>query len=74
MPSVRPRTVEVTKRSTVVLVWNPARGRWVRGHHCILAVACPECGARKGRPCVGPRGERGETHYRRRDAARKQTP
>ena len=29
MPSVRPRTVEVTKRSTVVLVWNPARGRWV---------------------------------------------
>lgn len=69
---MNPRVLVVTERSNVVLVRNEVRKRWVKDHRCILALACPQCRAPRGSPCVGPHGPRGATHYRRRDAARKE--
>ncbi len=56
----------LTKNSSVVLVWNDLRECYVKSHRCILLVRCPSCGAKRGEPCRGARGHRGETHYPRR--------
>lgn len=31
------------------------RGVWLRTHPCVLTVACPNCGAEVGYPCIGRR-------------------
>lgn len=38
-----------------------------RVHPCVLAVACPQCGAAIGERCLGARGRIVATHFMRRD-------
>jgi hypothetical protein len=49
----------------------PSYGRsLVSGDEVVALVACPDCGARKGQPCVGLKG-RATNHRERIKAARK---
>ena len=57
---------QVTEASRVVLVWSSVRGRYVRGDQCVLKTDCPQCGSKKGTPCIGPNGYKGSTCYVRR--------
>ncbi len=50
---------------------SEAKSRWLRVHPSVVMVACPQCKAERGKPCVGELGVwRATVHHMRNDAGK----